>query len=151
MKSAVDNFVQSRRGLLLLPVVAGCLYLLDQSPSPEAPAFDVKEVLLDEARLLIAAGALVLDVRERAAYESRHIAGALLAPLSVLSAGIPASLEHARTLRILVYCGDGTTLGPKGTHLLNAAGFAGAVNLKGGIQGWASAGLPIEHGPGKHA
>ena len=49
----------------------------------------------------------------------------------------------------MVYCGDGTTLGPEGTHILNKAGFAGAVNLKPGIQGWAAAGLPIEQGKGK--
>jgi rhodanese-related sulfurtransferase len=141
----------SRRGLLLLPIAAGSLYILGQSGPSKSPEFHVKEVLLEEAKLLIAAGALILDVRERAAYESRHIAGAILAPVSLLSAGIPAALEYARSIPVVVYCGDGTTLGPKGTHLLNQAGFATAVNLKPGIQGWAAAGLPIEHGAGKQA
>ena len=99
----------------------------------------------------MAKGALVIDVRDRAAYEARHIAGAISAPVATLSTAIPASLESARTLPIVVYCGDGTTLGPEGTLVLNKAGFPGAVNLKPGIQGWASAGLPIEHGKGKPA
>ena len=140
----------SRRVLLLLPLAAGCLYLLGR-PSTWQPDFNVKEVLIDEAKALIAAGALVIDVRDRAAYEARHIAGAISAPVATLSAAIPASLEGARSQPIVVYCGDGTTLGPEGTHVLNKAGFSGAVNLKPGIQGWASAGLPIEQGKGTQA
>lgn len=146
-----DNVVQSRRCLLLLPVVVACLPLFWHSAPPKRPAFNVKEVLLDEAKVLIAAGALIIDVRERAAYEARHIAGAILAPVSTLAAAIPSSLEHARSKPIIVYCGDGATLGPEGTHILNQAGFAGAVNLKPGIQGWVSAGLAIEHGKGRQA
>jgi len=150
MPSTPLDVDQVRRTLLVLPVAAGAIYLFGYSERPEMK-FDVKEVLLEEAKTLIAAGALILDVRERAAYETRHIAGALLAPVSSLVAAIPASLEVARTMPLVVYCGDGTTLGPKGTHILNKAGFASAVNLKPGIQGWASAGLPIEQGPGKQA
>ena len=151
MPSQTSSVNQSRRLLLVLPLGAGALYLLGQSRSRKPRDFDVKEVLLEEARALIAAGALVLDVRERVAYETRHIAGAMLAPVTVLSAAIPLSLEHARTKPIVVYCGEGTALGPEGTYLLNKAGFAQAVNLKSGIQGWAAAGLPIEQGPGKQA
>lgn len=146
-KGTVDH--ASRRLMLVLPVAAAGLYLLGRSNEPQAPAFDVKEILVDEAHALMVAGALVIDVRDKAAYEARHIAGAISAPVSTLVAAIPASLEHARSQPIVVYCGDGTTLGPEGTHILNKAGFAGAVNLKPGIQGWAAAGLPIEPGKGK--
>jgi rhodanese-related sulfurtransferase len=151
MAPTQGDVAESRRGFLLLPVFIGGLYLLGQSAPSKQPAYNVKEILLEEAKLLMAAGALVIDVRQRAAYEARHIAGAMLAPLSTLSSAIPASLEYARSLPVIVYCGDGSTLGPEGTHHLNKAGFAGAVNLKPGMQGWASAGLPIEHGPGKQA
>jgi rhodanese-related sulfurtransferase len=150
MPSQASSLAQSRRFIFLLPFAAGAVYVLGQG-SRKAPEFHVKEVLLEEAQALIAAGALVLDVRDRAAYEARHIAGAMLAPVASLSTAIPASLEQARTKPIVVYCGEGTSLGPEGTHLLNKAGFAQAVNLKSGIQGWAAAGLPIEQGPGKRA
>ncbi|MBW8848621.1 MAG: rhodanese-like domain-containing protein [Burkholderiales bacterium] len=139
----------TRRLLVAAPLAAGVLYMLGRSDPNAPPAFNVKEVLLDEARALIAAGAWVVDVRERAAYEVRHLPGAVLAPVSSLAQSIPAALAAARELPVLVYCGDGRTIGPKGTHLLNAAGFAGAVNLKPGIQGWADAGLPIEKGAGR--
>ena len=143
--------IQSRRALLLLPLAAGAIYLFGRSSTPKNSDFNVKEVLLEEAQALIAAGALVLDVRERAAYETRHIAGALLAPVSALVASIPASLADARSKPIVVYCGNGTTIGPEGTHVLNKAGYTQAVNLKPGIEGWAAAGLPIERGPGRQA
>lgn len=150
MPSQAANIFQSRRALLLLPLAAGVVYVLGRSNSPRID-FDVKEVLLEEAQALIAAGALILDVRERAAYETRHLAGAILAPVGVLAASIPASLEHARSKPIIVYCGNGSTLGPEGTHLLNKAGYAHAVNLKPGLEGWAAAGLPIERGAGRQA
>ena len=146
-----SDFSQSRRAMLALPIGIGFLYFLSRSEPPKHPAFDIKEVLLEEAKALIAVGAFVVDVRERVAYEARHIAGAILAPVATLSAGIPASLEHARSMPVVVYCGDGTSLGPEGTFILNKAGFAGAVNLKPGIQGWAAAGLPIEQGKGRQA
>ena len=134
----------SRRLFLLFPVAAGCLYLLARPGAPRVPEIPIKEVMLEEAKALIAAGALVVDVRNRAAYEARHIAGAISAPVESLERRIPADLEQARALPIVVYCGDGMALGPEGTRVLNKAGFAGAVNLKPGLQGWAAAGLPIE-------
>jgi len=139
----------TRRLLLALPVAAGCLYVLSRPDVPAPPPFNIKEVALDEAKALVAAGALVLDVRNLAAYEARHITGALHMPLSTLSKSIPASLEGARSQPIVVYCGDGLAMGPEGTQLLNKAGFTQAVNLKPGIQGWDAAGLPVVRGTHK--
>ena len=139
-----------RRALLLLPLAAGGLYLLSHDRTPRVRV-EIKEVLLDEAKLLISAGALVLDVRERAAYEARHIPGALLAPLGELPSLLAGSLAYAKAKSIIVYCGNGSTLGPDGTRVLVATGFAGAVNLRPGIQGWAEAGLPVEKGRGRQA
>jgi len=45
---------------------------------------------------------------------------------------------------ILVYCNQGLAHGAEGTEILNKAGFAGAVNLRDGIEGWAGAGYPIQ-------
>lgn len=152
MRSTVTAVDPVRRMLVWAPVAAGALYLFARSDDQAStPAFNVKEVLVEEAKALMAAGAWVVDVRERAAYEARHLPGALLAPLSTLETAIPAALLAVREQPLVVYCGDGRTIGPKGTHLLNAAGFAQAVNLKPGIQGWASAGQPVEHGAGKLA
>jgi len=70
----------------------------------------------------------------------------MLVPLAVLEAGIPASLSAAKDKPVVVYCGNGSTRGPEGTHLLHQTGFSQAVNLRPGLEGWAKAGLPIAAG-----
>ena len=88
----------------------------------------------------------MVDVREKDQFNVRHIPGAILIPLDELRARIPAVLEGAKAMTILIYCGDGVTHGPEGTEFLNNAGYANAVNLKPGIEGWAGAGYPIAKG-----
>lgn len=112
----------------------------------EAQAFDVPQVDYSQAKALIDAGALVLDVREQAQFDYRHVPGAMLVPLTVLHSGIPLSLIVAKDKTIVVYCNDGHTRGPEATHILRQAGFTKAVNMKSGIEGWAGAGLLVDHG-----
>ncbi len=150
MKRVLEHQDSKRRALILWPLAAGALFLATRDRH-DAASLNVREVLLDEAKTLIAAGAIVLDVRDKVAYEARHIAGALLAPLEELPRLMASTLAHAKASSVVVYCGDGSTLGPRGTHALNSGGFAGAVNLKPGISGWADAGLPVESGVGKSA
>ncbi len=111
------------------------------APRPSAP---VAEVSIAEAKSMIDAGALVVDVRSQEAYGNRHLPGAILAPLSELRSSIPASLASAKDKPIVVYCNDGSSTGPDGTRVLNEAGFKAAVNLKSGIEGWQRSGLSIQ-------
>lgn len=135
-----------RRVLIALPAAAAAWLLVSRLGRP---SFDITEVGIDAARALIAADAIVVDVRPPEMFAFRHLAGALNAPLDELTREIPAALVAAKTRALLVYCGDGVTHGPEATALLNRAGYAGAVNLKQGIEGWAAAGLPLEYGKGK--
>ena len=105
----------------------------------------IKEVSLDEAQALIRAGALVIDVRDRASSISAHLPGALLIPLEVLSVHLK-TIEVYRYKPVVIYCASGVSRGPQATKLLNQAGFGQAVNLKSGIEGWRDAGLPIQRG-----
>jgi rhodanese-related sulfurtransferase len=132
-----------RRLVLSLPFVGAILYFLGDS---KRPSFNITEVDISQAKALISAGALIVDVREKEQFEHRHIPGALLIPLTVLKVAIPVAIAYAKDMAVVVYCGDGVTHGPEGTEILNKAGFAQAVNLKPGIQGWGSAGLPISTG-----
>lgn len=136
------NPSQAQRWMLSLGVLLAILFSALHQPA--RPRFDIKEVSVAEAKTLIDAGALVVDVRDEEKYQYRHIPGALSLPLAALQKGIPASLSQARDKPIVVYCSDGVTTGPEGTHLLNQAGFARAVNVKTGIDGWAKAGLPVQ-------
>ena len=131
------------RHLFSILVLATALVLGWQASLKHAttPQFNVKEVTALEAKALMDAGAVVVDVRDRAVSGRIHLPGAMLIPLELLSASL-AQLETAKTKSIVVYCGDGSTLGPKATSKLNNAGFAQAVNLKSGLEGWRTAGLP---------
>ena len=116
-------------------VVASLLIYTAVIPKPN---YNIKEVSAIEARELIDAGAVVIDVRER---PDLRLPGALLLPQAALEVGV-AKVNLAKTAPIVVYCGDGSSIGPKATATLNRAGYTNAVNLKSGFQGWQAAGLP---------
>jgi len=101
----------------------------------------VRDVAVGEARAMLDAGAIAIDVRDKATAASAHLPGALLIPLQVLTANL-GRLEAYKARRIVVYCGDGSTTGPEAAALLSQAGFTGVVNLERGFEGWRSAGLP---------
>lgn len=101
----------------------------------------VKDISISDARALIDAGAIVVDVRDRAVSGSSHISGARLIPLENLAARM-SEVSTEKSQPIVVYCNEGTSRGPKGTALLNGAGYTNAVNLKTGIEGWRAANLP---------
>jgi len=101
----------------------------------------VHEVSAREARAMLDAGAIAIDVRDKATAASAHLPGALLIPLEVLSDNL-GRLEAYKARRIVVYCGNGSTSGPEAAALLSRAGFANVVNLRDGFESWRSAGLP---------
>ena len=103
----------------------------------------VRDVSIGEAKALIDAGAIVIDVRSGDAYDHRHLPGALYILVEKLESSIPASIAGAKDKPVVVYCSEGTNRGPIGTAVLNKSGFTQAVNLTGGIQGWAAAKQPI--------
>ena len=141
MRAATAPRTNARRALFFFPAAAGVLFLLARN---RAPSYEVREVGVPEAKVLWETGAPVIDTRALDKFAYRHLPGAIALPLAVLRVGVPASLTAAKEARILVYCGDGLTIGPEATHLLNQAGYINAVNLKQGIEGWAAAGLPVE-------
>lgn len=97
------------------------------------------QVSVHEAIALIDSGALVIDVRTA---PHTSLPGAMLIPLEVLEARL-ASMEVAKTQQIVVYCGNGSGLGPEAAHVLTQAGFQHVVNLEPGIEGWRKARLPL--------
>jgi glyoxylase-like metal-dependent hydrolase (beta-lactamase superfamily II)/rhodanese-related sulfurtransferase len=88
---------------------------------------------------------LVLDVRERDAYEQGHIPGATLLPRGQLELRVNQDLPDP-TRRIVVYCELGR-ISTLATATLRAMGYQRAIALDGGIQAWRDAGFPITSGP----
>lgn len=133
-----------RRFMGIAVAIAASIWFFNAGPG-RGP--DIREVDVQAAKAMLEQGAIVIDVRGAEAFAANHIAGAVLMPLDQLRAAIPSSLAAAKAQRIVVYCGDGARSGPEGTSILNQAGFSNAVNLKGGIEGWKKAGMPIAKGP----
>jgi glyoxylase-like metal-dependent hydrolase (beta-lactamase superfamily II)/rhodanese-related sulfurtransferase len=87
---------------------------------------------------------IVLDVRERDAYESGHVPGAFHLPRGQLELRVNEELKDP-TRRILVCCEFGR-ISTLATATLRSMGFLGAVALDGGIKAWREAGYPLEVG-----
>jgi glyoxylase-like metal-dependent hydrolase (beta-lactamase superfamily II)/rhodanese-related sulfurtransferase len=88
---------------------------------------------------------IVLDVRERDAYEAGHIPGAQLLPRGQLELRVNEELIDP-TRRILVCCEFGR-VSTLAAATLRQMGFLGAVALDGGIKAWREASYPLQ--PGK--
>lgn len=87
---------------------------------------------------------IVLDVRERDAYEAGHIPGARLLPRGQLELRVNQDLPDP-TQRIVVYCDFGriSTLAAATLHQM---GFQCAIALDGGMTTWRAAGYPVQVG-----
>ena len=86
-------------------------------------------------------GLLLLDVREKDAYESGHIPGARLLPRGQLELRVNAELPDP-TQRVLAYCELGQ-ISTFAAATLRNMGFQRAVALDGGMQAWRAAGYPV--------
>ncbi len=84
---------------------------------------------------------LILDVRERDAYQAGHIAGARLLPRGQLEIRVNQELPDP-TQRILTCCelGHISTLA---AATLRSMGFLRTVALDGGMKAWREAGYPV--------
>ncbi len=87
---------------------------------------------------------IVLDVRERDAFEEGHIPGARLLPRGQLELRVNDELTDP-TRRILAYCEFGR-VSTLATATLRQMGFRCAVALDGGMKAWREAGYAVRTG-----
>lgn len=87
---------------------------------------------------------IVLDVRERDAYEGGHIPGARLLPRGQLELRVNQDLPDP-TRRILACCEFGR-ISTLAAATLREMGFQRAVALDGGMKAWREAGYPMKAG-----
>ena len=87
---------------------------------------------------MVAAGALLLDVREPDEWRTGHAPDAVLLPMAQVSAGRDTIPDGAR---VVVVCRSGGRSAAV-TQSLRASGVE-AFNLAGGMCAWAAAGLPV--------
>lgn len=94
-------------------------------------------ILPTRAKELIAAGAVLVDIRDADEYRREHIAGARLRPLSTL-----ASLDVEPGRVVIFQCRSGARTTAHADRLA-AAAASEAYRLEGGLDAWKKAGLPV--------
>jgi glyoxylase-like metal-dependent hydrolase (beta-lactamase superfamily II)/rhodanese-related sulfurtransferase len=104
---------------------------------------------LAELKARIEAGTaelIVLDVRERDAYEAGHIPGAKLLPRGQLELRVNQDLPDP--VRRIVSCCEFGRISTLATATLREMGYLRAVALDGGVKAWREAGYALESGSG---
>ena len=102
---------------------------------------------MDAVRLLNQ-GALVLDVRSQAEFDSGHILDARHVPQEQVA-------QAAETLKrfkdkVVITCCESGMRSSAAARVLQAQGFTNVVNLRGGVQAWRAENLPlVKEGGGK--
>lgn len=92
-----------------------------------------------EAQELLAAGAVLLDVRENREWNAGHAPGAVHIPSGQLAAQASRRVPKGRP--VVVVCASGSR--SKGAaRVLHSLGIE-AHNLRGGMRGWERAGGPV--------
>jgi len=85
---------------------------------------------------------VILDVREKGAYEAGHLPGALHLARGQLELRVDEMFPDP-TVRILTYCQYGK-ISTLAAHTMRRMGYTRAVALDGGFQKWIDTGYPVE-------
>ncbi|HHP7230068.1 MAG TPA: rhodanese-like domain-containing protein [Xenococcaceae cyanobacterium] len=83
----------------------------------------------------------IIDVRERDAFNTSHISGAVSLPMNELVARALANFELTRDIYIYSFNDEQTAAAA--TELRNA-GYQNISELRGGLAAWKATGYPIE-------
>lgn len=94
-----------------------------------------------EAVRLMNQGALVLDVRSQAEFDSGHIREARHLPQDQVGSAAE-TLKKYRDKVVVAYCESGMRSGAA-ARVLRTQGFTKVVNLRGGLQAWRAENLPV--------
>ncbi len=87
---------------------------------------------------------VVVDLRGKEAFDRGHIVNAKNIPFDELDAG-KARLEQFKNKPVVAVCDAGMT-STRAVAALRESGFVSAYTLKGGMNSWTQAGLPVVTG-----
>lgn len=83
----------------------------------------------------------IIDIRNREAFNTCHITGAVSLPLQEL---VNKALSNLESIRDIYVYGSTDSETANGVALLKKAGFQNVAELAGGLEAWKAAGFPIE-------
>jgi rhodanese-related sulfurtransferase len=140
----LSQYIVNHPWLFSLTVVAAVLVLVFEIRSRRDA---VGAISAQELIRLQNQGALLLDLRQPAAFAQGHISGARRMDSSdMLSAG--DHLKKYKEKPLVVYCESGST-GAAAVRVLAGQGFTRAYNLRGGLTVWRGENLPLVQGEEK--
>jgi rhodanese-related sulfurtransferase len=103
----------------------------------------IKELSTHDATLLMnKEDAIVLDIRVAKEFKAGHILGSRQLKAEELKNGDFAKLENSKDKPIIVVCAMGVSAKKTAAQLLKV-GFEKVTVLKGGMNAWQSASLPV--------
>lgn len=114
--------------------LAGC-------KTQESKPASITNVTADEVYKMLSSNKdyFILDVRSKEEFDSGHIEGAYLIPVSELENRLA---ELPQDKQIIVYCGSGSR-STSAANILLEKGFKEIFNMTGGITEWQSKGFPV--------
>jgi len=95
----------------------------------------------EAVRMINSENAVVVDVRSAGDYKKGHILNAINVPLAGVSERA-AEISKDTDRPILCYCAMGQAA-PQACDKLRKLGYTSVHAIKGGINGWQAAGLPV--------
>ena len=98
-----------------------------------------------QAVRLMNQGAIVLDLRTKAAYDAGHIGDARNVPAVEIEAQSD-TLKKWRDRAVITYCDSGVS-GAGAARTLAKLGFTKVFNLEGGLNAWVKDNLPLTKTP----
>ncbi|HEU4601053.1 MAG TPA: rhodanese-like domain-containing protein [Steroidobacteraceae bacterium] len=99
----------------------------------------------DVVQLTNRGGALLLDIRDQAQFESGHIIDSRHVPSGELATRAE-TLKKYKEKPVVVYCDNGFA-SAAAARMLRGLGFTKVATLRGGLQSWKQDNLPLVKGP----
>lgn len=135
------DFLRDNLLLVSVALASGLMLIL---PGFRKTAGAAEVGVMEAVNLINRQHALVLDVRESAEFETGHIAEAKHIPLADLAQSLEA-LKKYQNKPILVNCQRGMR-SAKACDILRRAAFSQVYHLRGGLEAWQTAKLPLIKG-----
>ncbi|MEE9509084.1 MAG: rhodanese-like domain-containing protein [Candidatus Bathyarchaeia archaeon] len=134
--------ISKKRLVLTLVVIIAVSALIIYYTQIHLPSTTISfgDVTVEEAKSLVESNVslIIVDVRTREEYDSGHIEGAILLPVSELEGRIN---ELSKEEELLIYCRTGNR-SSNSVNILKANGYTKIFHMNDGIIAWIQAGYP---------
>jgi len=138
----VYGLIRKKRLVLTLVVTIAVSALIIYYTQIHLPSTTISfgDVTVEEAKSLVESNVslIIVDVRTREEYDSGHIEGAILIPVSELEGRI---IELSKEEELLIYCRTGNR-SSNSVNILKANGYTKIFHMNDGIIAWIQAGYP---------